>query len=153
MNRITPDQIRNLYLTNDSKNYGSIFNPGGGGMPHFAGIHVQDGQGLIDVFKTIGLQALKRAGPHILTGISKLTKDIKRGKNVKKSLKRRGIRALKQSAKSALGSGRKRKILKKGKRSRRKQKYNIKRRKTAVQKRKTSRRRVKKIPKSFALLS
>jgi hypothetical protein len=88
-----------------------------------------------DLWKNYALPVLHKAAPHIFKGISGVLSDAARGRNVKQSVKRRGVRTLKKVAKEVIkGSGKKRKAPKRRKKAAKKKKKpaNGKKRKAAA---------------------
>ena len=64
------------------------------------------GHGFLSDFITqYAVPALKRAAPHLLHGVSKVISDVRKGKDLGESVKKRGSSSLKRAATSALTGG------------------------------------------------
>jgi hypothetical protein len=97
-------EIQRRMLNGSPEYYIELFDQSGGhGLPFFQGSYTQRGHGfLADLVTHYALPALKRAAPHILHGVSQVISDVKKGKDLGQSLKRRGKTTLKRAAVSAL---------------------------------------------------
>ena len=123
---VTPSDIQNQVYTASPQFYISLFGQHGGHLPYFQGMYSQAGYGILgDLWKNYALPVLHKAAPHIFKGISGVLSDAARGRNVKQSVKRRGVRTLKKVAKEVIkgsGGGKKRKAPKRRKKAAKKKK-------------------------------
>lgn len=120
---IDPAEIQRQYLVQNPAFYVGVFGQTGGRtLPFFQGAHIQRGHGIIaDIFKDYALPVLHRIAPHVLQGVSRIIGDVRKGRSLRQSVKKRGVSALKKSAKAVLfGKGRKRKVKRKGRKKKRK---------------------------------
>lgn len=104
----SPSEIQKKYHANNSQYYLTVFNPSGKGeLSYYQGLPVQRGSGLLtDLFAKFAVPLMTRAAPHIYKGITQVIDDVNRGKSLKMSVRRRGLKTLKRVAKSAFkGSG------------------------------------------------
>lgn len=107
-NVVEPVEIQDIYYGSKPEHYVKLLDPEGGYLPHFRGIPVQKGTGLIgDFFTHYAIPAIARAAPHVLEGVAGVIKDITKGKDVRQSVRKRGLKAL---TKTVRGRGCKKKI-------------------------------------------
>lgn len=79
---------------------------GGHSLPFFHGTYAQRGHGFLsDFIMQYAVPALKRAAPHLLHGVSKVISDVRKGKDLGESVKKRGSSSLKRAATSAFTGG------------------------------------------------
>ena len=134
---VTPSDVQNHVYTASPQFYVSLFGQHGGHLPYFQGTYSQAGYGILgDLWKNYALPVLHRAAPHIFKGISGVLSDAARGRNVKQSVKRRGVRTLKKVAQEAIkgGGGKKKAPKRRKKAAKKKKKPAAKKRKAAAKK-------------------
>lgn len=112
------NQIKERFNSLTPQHYLSVLNQkGSGNLPYYEGEYdpeQQLGQGIFtDFLRDRAFPMLLKVGPHFIKGVSKVIKDIERGKNVGESVKKRGIRSLKRAASTILtGKGKAKKMQK-----------------------------------------
>lgn len=104
MHMVNPDDLRQLYNSKSADDYIEIFEQTGGALPFFQGSYVQKGHGFIgDLVWQIFVPLLKKAAPHLISGVRGVLEDVKKGDNVKESMKKHGLSTLKGTMLSGEG--------------------------------------------------
>ena len=117
---VTPSDVQSRVYTATPQFYVTLFGQHGGHLPYFQGTYTQAGYGILgDLWRNYALPVLHKAAPHVFKGISGVFADAARGRDVRQSVKRRGVRTLKKVAKEAIkGQGKVRKRKKQAKKRR-----------------------------------
>lgn len=152
---VNPADIQRIVFGQNPSYYVTVFG-GGQGLNFFQGVHAQRGSGfLADIFKDYVLPVVRKAAPHLFRGVAGVVSDVSKGQDVKKSIKRRGVKALRKTARSLLtGQGRKRrKVRRKKKRKLVKRRKKTVNKKTRKRKKKNTTKRSKRKKAMFPLLS
>ncbi len=154
MYKFDPGDVAKHYQSNQGQYYVKAFGPSGKGLPFFSGSYTQRGQGLLgDLFRKFGIPLLKHIAPHAIKGISGLVRDVRKGRPVGKSTKKRVLKTA-EAALSGKGRKRKRKSSKKSPPAKKKRKASKKKKATKKRKKTTKRKKhVTKAHKPFPLFS
>ncbi len=98
---VHPRDLQKHFHSTTCQHYVGLF--GEGGLPHFKGSATQKGQGIIGDLIKFAIPVLAKAAPHVLKGVSRVIKDVRKRKTpVKKSIEEHGLQALKEAAKAIL---------------------------------------------------
>ncbi len=97
---VDPTDLRQLYYADNTKYYSQVFDSHGKGLPFFAGTYTQRGHGLIgDLFRKFAVPFIKQVAPHAIRAVTGLVRDVRKGRPVKESAKKRALKAVENAVK------------------------------------------------------